>query len=60
MRIKLSSKSEAQLSQLHALSGLECNITHYLNLLINEKHKSQIPHVEDQHGHSKKESLPPL
>ncbi len=60
MRIKLSPKSETQLLQLLAASGVECNVTHYLNLLINEKHNTQIPQVEDQHGHTTKENLPLL
>lgn len=59
MRIKLSPKSESQLLKLLESSGLECNVTHYLNLLINEKY-NHIPHVEDQHGHTKKENLPIL
>ena len=58
MRIKLGPKAENQLTELHKASGLDCNLTHYLNLLINEHHKSHIPLVEDQqHGHFKKESL---
>lgn len=62
MRIQIGPKAESQLTELHIASGLDCNLTHYLNLLINEKHKSHIPQIEDQqqHGHSKKESLQPL
>ena len=61
MRIKLSPKSETQLLQLLEASGLDCNVTHYINLLINEKHNNQIPQIEDnKHGHTKKENLPVL
>lgn len=60
MRIKLSKKSEEQVLQLLALSGIDCNVTHYLNLLINEKYNTQIPKVEDKDGHTTKESLPIL
>ena len=61
MRIKLGNKAEAQLTELHAASGLDCNLTHYLNLLINEKYTTHIPLIEDQqNGYPKKENLSPL
>lgn len=60
MRIKLSKKSEAQVLQLLAVSGIDCNVTHYLNLLINEKYNAKIPQVEDEDGHTTKENLPIL
>ena len=61
MRITLGPKAEQQLSQLFEVSAMDPHsMTHYLNLLINEKYINQIPQIEDSYERSQKESLQPL
>ena len=65
MRINLNDRTSAQLLAMHADSGIEGNITHFLNILINEiytnNRNTQFPLNEDNsNGSSQKAGMPIL
>jgi hypothetical protein len=60
MRIKLNEHTASQLLALHKISNLDCNVTHFLNLIINEMHLKQFPQKEEKYANSEKQSLPIL
>ena len=60
MRLKLNDKTASQLIDLHKASGLDCNITHFINLLIDDMHKEHFPQKEEHYANSKKASVSSL
>lgn len=60
MRLKLNENTASQLIDLYKASGLDCNITHFINLVIDDMHKEHFPQKEERNGYSKEESVQSL
>lgn len=60
MRIKLNENTASQLVDLYKASGLDCNITHFINLVIDDMHKEHFPQKEEHNGDSKNKSVSSL